>query len=57
MTYGQLLAFLKELNKEELDLDVTIHDQHDDEYIKANEITRVVKTDVLDRAHPIITIG
>lgn len=59
MTYRQLLDQIKTLDDEQLDSDVTIHDQHDDWY-PATLLIVVPGSDesgVLDAGHPYLALA
>ena len=57
MTYKQLLAALKELSEDELELTATIYSKNDDQYWIAEFTDRSKFDDVIERDHPIIVFN
>jgi len=56
MTYKQLLQKLKNLNDEQLNMDVTVYQSEYDEYFPANDFFINENSNVLDIKHPYITL-
>ena len=58
MKYKQLLEQLSTLNKEQLEMDVTVYDYGTDEYFAADDFVFTSdRCDVLDENHPVMIFG
>jgi hypothetical protein len=56
MTYKQLFEYLKTLDREQMQMDVSIYDPTVDEYYPTVGFGITNETDVLDENHPFIIL-
>lgn len=56
MTYGELLSHLQDMDSTALDMDVTLYDPSEDEYIPIQDFDHTVGTDVIDDGHPVLVL-
>ncbi|MFZ9613679.1 MAG: hypothetical protein ACO29Q_10390 [Crocinitomicaceae bacterium] len=55
-TYQQLLYYLKNMSKSDLNKNVTVYDSNSDEFMPVSSISFTTESDVLDADHPLLKI-
>jgi len=54
MTYRELKAHIEVMDKEQLEMDVTVFDDASDEYLPIYDIDFTVENDILVDNHPVL---